>query len=329
MKTVCDLHGCIVGLGSIGNRHLRNLHSVGVGRLSVVRRKKGRNTNFDVPKHVNEWYSLIEILECDCPDFVVICNPTNLHVETAIKCLNFNCDVLIEKPLDSTPNDSVTRLTQVAQKKNRIVAMAYCMRYHPAYHMAYESIRNNLIGRAIYAKAWFEGYLPDWHPWEDYRESYAARRDSGGGVLRTLDHELDFLNWVFGAADVAIGRVFNTTSIGIDADDLAIYLLSHPNSVKSQITTSFCRKPQSRGFEIVGTNGNLTFSLEQGFLRHYCSRLNTSTDVLDTRQFDINEMYRQLIVDFVDAVLSRSITPRIATLDAARDNLSVFEKLDT
>jgi len=220
-KPIENLHGVVIGLGSIGNRHLNNLLSLGVGSMTVVRRANSQNTQFQPPENVKICHSLSEALS-NQPDFAVICNPTHLHASTAADCLEAGLHVLIEKPLGRVIGESENRLAAMAKESQSVCAMAYCMRYHPAYQLAKQRIEAGAIGDCRYAKAWFEGYLPDWHPWEDYRESYAALRKQGGGVLRTLDHELDFMNWVLGAAHAVTGKAFNTGAIGIEADDLAI-----------------------------------------------------------------------------------------------------------
>ena len=183
MNQLSTLHGVIIGLGSIGNRHLNNLVEMGVGNLSVVRRKASTNKQFSPPANVTIYHSLADAL-ANSPDFAIICNPSHLHAPTAIECLNAGAHVLIEKPLGNTIGPDEQTLIELSAKSDRVVAMAYCMRSHPAYSKAKELINSDTIGRCLYAKAWFEGYLPDWHPWEDYKQSYAALPEQGGGVLR-------------------------------------------------------------------------------------------------------------------------------------------------
>ena len=321
-----DLSGVIVGLGSIGNRHLNNLLSLGVKEMSVVRRKESRNSHFQPPANVDVVHSMQEAIQRK-PDFVVVCNPTDQHAVTALEALNADCHVLIEKPLGRSIDTDVQALINAAENSDKVCAMAYCMRYHPAYRKAKEQIQSGAIGRCLYAKAWFEGYLPDWHPWEDYKESYAAKPEQGGGVLRTLDHELDFLNWVLGPATQATGIVTNTGGIGIEADDLAMYTLHHPNNVTSQVTTAFCRKPASRGFEFVGTDGVLSFSMESAEAKFQATSDKHSTTFLNLNEYDINEMYVDLSVAFLKCLAGTSVE-HLADINAGSKTLSLIEELD-
>ena len=326
-KKIEDLHGVIVGLGSIGNRHLNNLIGLGVKNLSVVRRASSTNSHFAVPPGVTTYHCSEEAITTS-PDFVIICNPSHLHAQTAIEYLKAGVHVLIEKPLGKEIGPAEQELIDLAVNSDQIVAMAYCMRFHPAYATAREKVRDGAIGRCLYAKAWFEGYLPDWHPWEDYKQSYAALKEQGGGVLRTLDHELDFLNWVLGPAESAIGEAINSDGIGIEADDVAMYLMKHPNDVRSHVTTAFCRKPPSRGFEFVGTEGVISFRHEDGALLLSGGGRSESETVLTTTSDDIAQMYVALLKDFLALAFEDSASDSSGLLKDGVNALQLINQID-
>lgn len=329
MSDFAELHGVIVGLGSIGNRHLQNCLKLGVGQLTVVRRAESQNEQFQVPNKVEVTHELNSALS-ENPDFAIICNPSHMHVSTAEECLEAGCHVLIEKPLSANIGPAEKSLQDLAEKSDRIAAMAYCMRYHPAYREAQRQLSADTLGRVHYAKAWFEGYLPDWHPWENYRTSYAARRDQAGGVLRTLDHELDFLNWTLGSAEQAQGWTTNTGGIDIEADDLAMYQLRHPTGTTSQVTVSFCRKPASRGFEFVGEEGTLRFCMEEGKLLHATHDSTAEPAILvDVAEYDINQMYVDLVLDFLTSIMNGSRSTDLAMLESGLHCTSLFPKIDS
>lgn len=203
MKQYQQLRGAIVGFGSIGRRHAENLKKLGVECLVVVRRPSGRNPAFTPPEGACIVASHAEAI-AEGLDFAVICNPTRFHVDSALPYLAAGIPILMEKPISDRCEDA-RQLAEEASRRGLPACMAYCMRYHPAYAAAREAVRAGTIGRVLYAKAWFESYLPAWHPWEDYRQSYAARKDLGGGALRTLDHEIDFLNWCLGTPQAVVG----------------------------------------------------------------------------------------------------------------------------
>ena len=77
------------------------------------------------------------------------------------------------------------------------------------------------LGRLLAARVHFGEYLPAWHPWEDYRQGYAARADLGGGVLLTQCHSLDYLPWLVGEVESVWGFVGKLSDLEVDVDDTA------------------------------------------------------------------------------------------------------------
>lgn len=320
--------GVVVGLGSIGNRHLQNLIKLGIKNLYVLRRSKQRNSAFALSEGVRELHSIEDALAKPL-DFAIICNPTYLHASTAVPFLENGVPTLIEKPLGKQIGEHESHLEKVAEASSAFCAMAYCMRYHRAYRMAHCQIHEGKIGRCIYAKAWFEGFLPAWHPWEDYRSSYAAIEEMGGGALRTLDHELDFLNWTFGTASLLQGIVKNTGSIQIESDDLAFYQLMHPQNVVSSVAVSMCRNPPSRGFEFVGDKGVISYNLDSAKLVFACRESKEVSVLCKTDDYDINEMYVDLIRDFLECAICGKQSDAIAPLESGISNLKLLESART
>ena len=320
-----SLHAVVVGLGSIGNRHVSNLVDLGVGRVTIVRRPDSANQQFSPPEECDVVYSLDDALKHN-PDFAILCNPTDQHVSTALECLSAGVPCLIEKPLAASLCESTKRLLaheSVAAQKS---AMAYCMRYHPAYAKTHELISQNRIGPIIYAKSWFEGFLPDWHPWEDHRESYAALPSQGGGSLRTLDHEIDFLNWTLGNPIQSTGVLCNSGSIGIEADDVAHLISRHRDSITSTVTVAFCRKPASRGFEFVGQRGTICFSMDRGELI-LSDHGTTSETILVSDENDITQMYRDLLKNYIHHWTEGKPTDALASLSCGGASLRVIDQV--
>ena len=162
----------IVGLGSIGRRHLANLRTLGIENVFAMRRRDSR-VGDDEPPAVGSHEEAIQ----RAPTLAIVCSPTSLHVESAIPFLRNGIPTLLEKPVAESP----TRADELAQHRSGFAAVAYCLRYHPAYRRAHDFLTRGGLGRVLYAKAWFESYLPGWHVGEDYRDSYAAQRALGGG----------------------------------------------------------------------------------------------------------------------------------------------------
>jgi predicted dehydrogenase len=314
VKDPSQLRGAIIGFGSIGRRHFENLERLGVTNLTVVRRPGQCNSAFAPPPGPRVVASHEEAVAGGL-DFAVICNPTRLHVETARHYMRAGVSLLVEKPLSDRPEDA-RQLVEESRQCEVLASMAYCMRYHPAYAAAREAVRSGKIGRVLYAKAWFESYLPAWHPWEDYRQSYAARKDLGGGALRTCDHEIDFLAWCLGTPEAVIGYSSRTGAIEMDADDHAVALIRYPGGAMASVELSFCRQDRSRGFEFIGDQGTLAYRWDEQQLRYAAGNDKEQAVLLDYRGRDINEMYTALMSDFVHALMDRKKRSALADLEA-------------
>lgn len=325
MTEIGQLSALVIGFGSIGNRHVQNLLALGIETITVLRRRSS-NSHFSVPQQCGVVHDLGDAI-ANKPDFAIICTPSSQHVEVAAELLESGIPVLIEKPLHQTIDEHVIRLTELSQssRAGQSSAMAYCMRYHKAYAAAVTELASGRIGRCLYGKSWFEGYLPDWHPWEDYRTSYAAREDLAGGALRTLDHEIDFMNWALGPATQACGVRSKVHGIGIEADEIAHVISTHPSDVTSQVTLALCRKPASRGFEFVGTEGVLRFDHTSNNLC-YIRPDNEQENLLQSGAAEIAEMYVNLLEDFVNQVAGNSsVSTRLAPITAGVDSLRVID----
>ncbi len=327
MKAIKDLHGVIVGLGSIGNRHMRILARQ-IGKLTVVRREQS-NSQFKPLEGVAVVHSIQDAIATD-PDFAVICNPSHLHVASAHEFLTAGIPALVEKPLGRNVDQSSDQLLRVVadSELGHKCAMAYCMRYHSAYSTAYRMVKSGTIGRCLYAKAWFEGYLPDWHPWEDHRQSYAAHAETAGGALRTLDHEIDFLNWVLGPAISSLGMTANTGAIEIATDDVAMVTSEHPGNIRSQITLAMCRKPPSRGFELIGDERIIRFTMESEKLTLQ-SHDGVVDEVARFSPADINSMYVDMVADYLNLLVGRQTSGVLATINDAIHALTVIDSLNS
>lgn len=171
----------VVGFGSIGSRHARILRDLGCS-VSIVSRHE---------TSICESYSNIsQALEKFSPDYVVIANETSAHGESMslLSAHGYEGLLLIEKPLAVHP-------IEIPEHQFKLVAIAYNLRFHPVI----ETLRNKLASEQIISAQVYCGqYLPDWRPDIDYRASYSARRELGGGVIRDLSHEVDYMSWLFG-----------------------------------------------------------------------------------------------------------------------------------
>jgi predicted dehydrogenase len=316
-----EMRVAVVGYGSIGRRHSENLRRLGIGSMVLVRRDAASNAAFTIPADAIVVHDARQAVERGI-DLAIVDNPTRQHVQAATPFLAAGIPVLIEKPIAADVAEA-RRLQILAAKHGILCGTAYCMRYHPAYRLAREAITQGRLGRVLYAKAWFESWLPDWHPWEDYRQSYAARRDLGGGVLPTLDHELDFLCWCLGRPRNAVGTSHRSGALEMGVDDVASLAIEYAGGATAHCLLSLCRRDRQRGFEFIGSQASLRYSLETGQL--LLCREAASEVLWNGREYDTNQMYLEMLADFVEAVATGRPAP--VPLDAGIAALEICQQV--
>ena len=256
-------HLLICGLGSIGRKHLRHFRALGVERIDAYRSGKATLSDEGQPAPDRVFFSLEEAL-AQRPEAVIVTNPTSLHLETALAAVRAGAHVLVEKPLSHTAHGLET-LEREAERSQRRVFVAYNLRFHPALQAVRSILRSaEPLGLPLLARAHFGTFLPDWHPWEDYRLSYAARRDLGGGALLTSSHELDYLLWMLGPAERVSGLIASRRPLGTEVDEVAALLVRHKDGALSSITLSLAQKPPSRTLEIACERGLVSLDLLAG-----------------------------------------------------------------
>lgn len=158
------------------------------------------------------------------PDAVIVSNPTALHLDVAIPAASAGCHLLIEKPV-SHNLERLDELEAAVARGGGQVLVGYQFRFHPGLQEVKGLLEKSGIGRPVSACAQWGEYLPGWHPWEDYRQSYSARADLGGGVVLTVSHPFDYLRWLLGEVREVAAAVANLGGLVADVEDTAEAIL--------------------------------------------------------------------------------------------------------
>jgi predicted dehydrogenase len=235
------------------------------------------------------------------PDAVVIANPTSDHVPVALEAARASCHLFIEKPLSHT-SDGLDELHQLVEQKKLVAFVGYQMRFHPCYGRVKELLDQNAIGALLAVRMQFGEYLPGWHPYEDYRESYAARRELGGGVVLTQIHDLDIALWLFGMPRRVFALGGHWSHLEVDVEDTASMLLQCEYSGRAlpvHIQQDYLQKPPQRSVEIVGDSGRILLDLPT--LRLEVTR-DGATQIENFEGFDRNTLFLDEMRHFLDCV---------------------------
>jgi predicted dehydrogenase len=257
----------IAGLGSVGRRHLRNLIALGEKDIILLRSYRATLPEDELAGYPVET-NLQEALNKYHPDAVIVANPTALHMDVAIPAAQTGCHILLEKPIANSL-DRVNELQEAAQKRGSRILVGFQFRYHPTLRKSRELIQQGALGKVLTAHAHWGEYLPQWHPWEDYRQSYAARADLGGGVIVTLTHPIDYLRFVVGEVHSLWSFNGHLSPLELDVEDIAELGLTFSNGAVGSIHLNYVQRPPVHRMEIVGTNGTLRWDNADGILHFH------------------------------------------------------------
>ncbi len=257
----------IAGLGSIGRRHFRNLIALGEKDIVLLRTRKARLPDDELQGYPVET-DLAQALEKHKPDAVIVANPTSMHLDVAIPAAEIGCDILLEKPV-SHSLERLDILRKAAEKSGSKILVGFQFRYHPTLNTARQLIRSHVLGKVLTVHAHWGEYLPQWHPWEDYRQGYAARADLGGGVILTLTHPLDYLRYLLGEAEALWSFNGHISPLEVDVEDVAEIGIKFSSGAIGGVHVNYFQRPPVHRMEIVGTEGTLHWDNAHGLLHLY------------------------------------------------------------
>ena len=298
----------IVGYGSIGKRHLENFLQFKDIRLTVY--TKRNDLQLLKKKGIKVSNSLTECLK-ENPDVGVITNETSLHIPIAIKLAKEGLDLFLEKPLSNSLKD-VEKLRAIVKKKKLITQIGCNLRFHPCIKKIKSLIEHQKIGRIISAQVQNYSYLPDSHRWEDYRKSYAARKDLGGGVILTnAIHEIDYLYWFFQEVENVISISGKFSDLDIKAEDYVSGLLKFKNKIIGELHMDYFQRPDFRSCKIRGTKGEIYWNSDDNCVNIYNinkKKWETKFDNGFSHNLDTYSSYVEELKHFLKCVKHRKET---------------------
>jgi len=309
----------IAGFGSIGRRHFGNLRALGCNNFVFYRTYQATIPDADIA----QWPSTDNLAEALAyrPRCAVISNPNARHVDVALAAAQAGCHLFIEKPLSHTL-DHCQQLADVA-RQNGLTTMIGCQfRFHPLLGSLRNQLAAGRVGQVLGARAEWGEFLPDWHPWEDHRQSYSARADLGGGVVLTLIHPLDYLYWLFGPVADVQASIRGVPSLQTAAgDDWAEIILQFASGVIGQVHLDYVQKPTVHTLVVWGDRGRAVCDYHAGTLTWQSPDGQTEVENVPAG-FERNTMFLDEMKHFLDAVAQRRssdipLADGIAVLDVA------------
>ncbi|HMD45380.1 MAG TPA: Gfo/Idh/MocA family oxidoreductase [Acidimicrobiales bacterium] len=242
----------VLGAGSAGRRHVRHLATAGAEVVvadpdpdrAVAARSDGAAGAIAPDRAFDDRW-----------DGVVVASPSAAHAAQVAAARTAARRVLVEKPLAV----SCASADALAEADDGRVAVGYNLRFHPPVRRVVDAAHAGRLGQVISARVWFGQWLPDWRPGTDWRASYSARRDLGGGILLDASHELDLVCWLFGGGrlDVVGAVVDRRGPLEMDVEDTVAALLAGPGGAPVTVDLDCLSRRYRRGIEVVGTEATM------------------------------------------------------------------------
>jgi predicted dehydrogenase len=322
-----------VGLGGIGQRHLRNFRRVLGEKLDPLAYRVRADSpvltdTLEVEPGVDlaTKYGLRTFVDYSqaldqAPDLVIVSNPSSLHVATARAAVQRGINVFVEKPLSHSA-DGVAELVSDAESTGAVGLVGYQLRFHPCLERVDAILRDRLLGRVLSVNAHVGEYLPGWHKYEDYRQMYAARAELGGGVILSQIHEFDYLYWLFGMPSRLFTCGGHLSDLELDVEDVASSVMQielDGTAVPVLLHQDYVQRPPSRGLEIIGTRGKLALDLVATRLIRYGEEGDVA-EAFEPAGFQRNDLFLSQTRHTVSCI-QRGEKPRVSLRDGAKSLL--------
>lgn len=300
----------IAGFGSTGRRHMRNL--LALGERDILFYRTSRST---LPTEELDGFTVETNLEAALdhrPDAVIVTNPTALHLDVAIPAAAHGCHILMEKPVAES-TERIPALRQALEAGGGSFLAGFQFRFHPGLQQVARWLVDGAIGRPVSARVQWGEYLPGWHPWEDYRASYSARKDLGGGVVLTLCHPFDYLRWFLGDAQDLWAFTARLGDLDLDVEDTAQIGIRFAGGPLAAVHLDYLRQPPTHRLEITGTQGVIRWDNADGVARLWPAGAGGRQTVALPEGFERNDLFMEELRHFIAVV--RGEAQPLCTLD--------------
>lgn len=235
------------------------------------------------------------------PDAVIISNPTALHLEVAIPAAESGAHLLIEKPISHSLRH-ITDLERALFRGGGQALTAFQFRWHPTLIQARQLLNEGAIGDVTSVRAHWGEYLPGWHPWEDYRKSYSARPELGGGVVLTLCHPFDYLRWLMGEVKSLYAMTSKQGGLGLEVEDTAEISLRFASGALGSLHLDYIQRPGVHRLEFIGTKGTLTWNNDGGILKQYRADEKIWEQFTPPENFERNDLFLAEMRHFLEVI---------------------------
>ncbi len=312
-----NLHILVIGAGSVGKRHARNLRQLGC-HVSCVDPRADRLTEaVEEGTVVENFTDLKRAIPAAAYDGFVIASPPVFHVDQILQVAATSRWILCEKPL-SVDAASAKRIAAASAR----VLLGYTYRWWPPVVEFRRRLYAGEIGQVRHLRFVMSAHLADWHPWERYQDFFMASKEQGGGALLDESHFIDLMLWMLGRPANLFARVEKISDLEINTDDNVDILVSYASGLRVNLHLDLIGRPYERSITAVGEAGTLAWSYEENTVKLG----KTGEPKWEVQSFSCkrNEMFLGATREFLRLVVGETPTPTCSVADG----LAVLEVLD-
>ena len=249
------MHFLIVGVGSIGERHLRNFLRIDGVRCSIAEINPSTRAKMAAEYKVEAVYSDYRDADLASFDGVVICVPANLHVRIATEVVAAGTHVLTEKPL-AMSLEGIDELKRLRDEKGVVVSVAFTYRTDPLIREIKEIVGSGRLGETRVIHSYAGQYWPRMR--KDYPPQYAQKRETGGGAIPDhLVHMINWLEWVFGPPVEVSARQWRLALRDVATEDTCFLTMCFPGGQVAQLGLCLFQRDTNNRIQLIADGGTL------------------------------------------------------------------------
>lgn len=304
----------LIGLGSIGQRHLRNILDLGYNDVTIVKRSGVLPVAVE---QLKVFTTIDEAVAKTNYDAAIICTPTAQHISDLKKILAANIpSIYLEKPISHSYNE-IEKVQELIFAYSPFIIVGYDLHFDPGMQKAKQLLHSNAIGKVVSVNAQVGQYLPDWRPYEDHTQGMSAKKETGGGVMLDLIHEFDYLYWLFGKADRIACQYSSSGFLKIETEEVAEVLIKFANGIIGTIHLDYLQRKLVRNCMITGTGGSIFWDLANSQVKWIDAAKQEY--VFSYAAFERNERFIQIMKSF----LKKEDSDLLTTFDDALQSLQM------
>lgn len=301
----------LVGCGSVGRKHLRNLIALNqIKKIFVYSKIKDCLNGLKDKNKV----SVVESLDNFQADLAIIANETYKHVDTAIILAKKGMHLFIEKPLSQSLSGKLSLLKRIISRNKLKLGIGYNLRFLGAIKFIKKILSCRALGDIYFVKIEVGQYLPSWRSGRDYWAAYSASKKRGGGVALDLSHEIDYMRYLFGDPQSFKAVKVKVSDLKIDSEDIFEGIYVYDKFICS-IHMDYLQKDKKRIIRIQASKGSLVCDL---IAKKIIIEVDGKQKIIsDKSLFDLDKTYIQEILSFKKSIENNS-KPEVTFEDGVR-----------